>query len=79
MGRSRGGMTTKIHALADALGRPIRLMLSAGQAWDGHAAEQLLAGLPEGCRLLADRAHDSNAIRALLEDQGAEAVIPSMP
>ena len=47
---------TKIHALADALGRPIRLMLSPGQAWDGHAAEQLLTALPEGCRLLADRA-----------------------
>ena len=79
MGRSRGGLTTKIHALADALGRPIRLMLSAGQAWDGHAAEQLLAALPENCRLLADRAYDSNAIRALLARQGAEAVIPSMP
>ena len=79
MGRSRGGLTTKIHALADALGRPIRLMLSAGQAWDGHAAEQMLTALPEGCRLLADRAYDSNAIRASLARQGAEAVIPSMP
>jgi len=54
-------------------------MLSAGQVWDGHAAEQLLAAIPEGCRLLADRAYDSNAIRALLAAQGAEAVIPSMP
>ncbi len=79
MGRSRGGLTTKIHALADALGRPIRLMLSPGQAYDGHTAEQLLTALPEGCRLLADRAYDSNAIRALLAAQGAEAVIPSMP
>ncbi len=79
MGRSRDGLTTKIQALADALGRPIRLMLSAGQAWDGHAAEQILTALPEGCRLLADRAYDSNAIRALLADQGTEAVIPSMP
>ena len=79
MGRSRGGLATRIHALADALGRPIRLMLSPGQAWDGRAAEQLLAALPKGCRLLADRAYDSNAIRALLAAQGAEAVIPSMP
>ncbi len=46
-------------------------MPSAGQAWDGHAAEQMLTVLPEGCRLLADR--------ALLAVQEAEAVIPSMP
>ena len=79
MGRSRGGLTTKIHALVDALGRPIRLMLSEGQAYDGHAAAKLLDRLPGGCRLLADRAYDSNAIRTLLEQRGATAVIPSMP
>ena len=79
MGRSRGGLTTKIHALTDALGRPIRLKLSAGQVYDGHAAEAMLTALPPGCRLLADRAYDSNAIRALLARQGAATVIPSMP
>ncbi len=79
MGRSRGGLTTKIHAVVDALGRPIRLRLSAGQAYDGHTAEHMLTALPEGCRVLADRAYDSNAIRSLLEKQGAQAVIPSIP
>ena len=79
MGRSRGGLTSKIHALVDALGRPIRLMLSAGQAYDGHAAMDLLDALPQGCRVLADRAYDSNAIRAIVAAQDATAVIPSMP
>ncbi len=79
MGRSRGGLTSKIHALVDALGRPIRLMLSAGQAYDGHAATDLLAALTPGCAVLADRAYDSNAIRAMIAAQGAQAVIPSMP
>ena len=79
LGRARGGLTTKIHALVDAFGRPIRLMLSAGQAYDGHAALDLLEALPNGCKLLADRAYDSNAIRALIKAQGAAAVIPSMP
>ena len=79
MGRSRGGLTTKIHALVDALGRPVRLMLSAGQAYDGHAALELLDDLPAGCQVLADRAYDSNAIRTLIDAQGAAAVIPSMP
>jgi hypothetical protein len=38
MGRSRGGLTTKIHALVDAKGRPIDLVLTAGQAHDGKPA-----------------------------------------
>jgi len=79
MGRSRGGLTTKIHALVDAIGRPIRLMLSAGQAYDGHAALEMLTDLPADCEVLADRAYDSNAIRTLIAMQDAKAVIPSMP
>lgn len=54
-------------------------MLTAGQAYDGHAAETLLDDLPQGCQVLADRAYDSNAIRELIADQKARAVIPSMP
>ena len=41
MGRSRGGLTTKIHALVDAEGRPVRLELTAGQAADAPMAEKL--------------------------------------
>jgi len=55
MGRSRGGLTTKRHALVDAEGRPVILDLSAGQAHDGRAAEGLLDLLGEGDILLADR------------------------
>jgi len=45
MGRSRGGLTTKIHALVDADGRPVRLELTAGHAADAPIAERLLSGL----------------------------------
>ena len=38
MGRSRGGLTTKIHALVDAEGRPVKLILTPGQAGDAPAA-----------------------------------------
>jgi transposase len=69
MGRSRGGLTTKIHALVDAEGRPIRIALTPGQAHDGTAAEELLAGLKSGAILLADKAYDSNAIREQAQDQ----------
>ncbi len=76
MGRSRGGLTTKIHALVDAEGRPVRLALTAGQAGDAPAAEGLLADLAPGATLIADRAYDTNAIRAFAADRGAWANIP---
>jgi len=56
MGRSRGGLTTKIHAVVDALGRPIMLKLSEGQAHDGRSAQDVLETLEAGDILLAARA-----------------------
>lgn len=75
MGRSRGGLTTKIHALVDANGLPITLKLSEGQAHDGRSAADILDGLGDGQILLADRAYDSDAIRAALSQRGAWANI----
>ncbi len=63
MGRSRGGLTTKIHALVDADGLPARLELSAGQAADAPMAEKLLNDIKPGSTLLADKAYDNDAIR----------------
>jgi transposase len=76
MGRSRGGLTTKIHALVDAEGRPIRIALTPGQAHDNTAAEELLAALRPGTTLLADKAYDSNAVREQAQGQGVWANIP---
>ena len=76
MGRSRGGLTTKIHALVDAEGRPIRLELTPGQAHDGRMAELFLPDLAPGATLLADRAYDSNAIRADAKARSVWANIP---
>ncbi|ASY60603.1 Mobile element protein (plasmid) [Sinorhizobium sp. CCBAU 05631] len=55
-------MTTKIHMLADALGRPLRLIITAGQVGDVTQAEALLEGR-SGTAVLADKAYDSNALR----------------
>jgi transposase len=77
MGRSRGGLTTKIHALVDAEGRPVELDLSAGQAHDSTQAEDLLDLLGEGAILLADKAYDTNALRDLADKRGAWANIPA--
>lgn len=75
MGRSRGGLTTKIHALVDACGLPIALKLTEGQAHDGKSAEDMLSALPKRCVLLADRGYDSDALRAMIAAQGATANI----
>ena len=58
MGRSRGGLTTKIHAMVDANGLPISLVLSEGQAYDGYSAHLMLDSLTPGSVLLADRASE---------------------
>jgi transposase len=79
MGRSRGGLTTKIHALVDANGLPILLKLTAGQAHDGRSAADMLDGLGQGQILLADRGYDSDALRVRLARQGAWGNIKPMP
>lgn len=57
MGRSRGGLTTKIHALVDANGLPVALKLTEGQAHDGRSAADMLQGLgAELCGNLGDGA-----------------------
>src|SRR3954454_15400153 len=64
MGRSRGGLTTKIHALVDANGRPIALKLSEVQGHDGRSAADMFETVEAGHILLADRAYDSDGLRA---------------
>jgi transposase len=76
MGRSRGGLTTRIHALVDAEGRPVRLTLTPGQAGDAPVALDLMQDLAEGATLIADRACDANAIRDLAAARRAWANIP---
>lgn len=76
LGRSRGGLSTKIHLPANGLGEPVGFRLTGGQA--GEFAEAL--PLPAGRRaevVMADRGYDANAIVAAIENIGAEAVIPS--
>ena len=79
MGRSRGGLTTKVHAMVDANGLPINLVLSEGQAYDGHSAHLMLDTLMPGSVLLADRAYDADKLRAAIAGKGAFANIPPMP
>lgn len=87
IGRSRGGLTTKIHALVDGNQRPLVLMLGAGQGGDSPMFENLMEAVkvkrpgpgrartrPD--RAMADKAYSSKAIRKYLRDRGIECVIP---
>jgi Transposase DDE domain len=66
IGRSRGGLTTKIHALVDALGNPVKLMLTPGQDHDLTCAEPLIENAdPEA--LVGDKAYDAELKSAIME------------
>ena len=77
MGRSRGGLTSKLHALVDADGRPLSLRLTGGQAHDACEAEALIEAIPEGATLLGEKGYDSNAIREAAAARKVWANIPN--
>lgn len=77
IGRTRGGLNTKLHAIVDGLGNPVEFMLSAGNDHDCvHAVELLERVEISGSNVLADRAYGSRTIRAYISEQGASYVIP---
>lgn len=73
--RTRGGANTKVHAIVDARGRPIRIILSAGTTHDSLLAGELVERLTDRT-ILADKAYDTDAFRALLEESNLGACIP---
>lgn len=79
IGPSRGGRTTKIHALVDVLGRPGVLLLTPGNASDVRTAPAVLAEAPGRLRrLMADKGYDADWLRADLRAQGTTPVIPGI-
>jgi transposase len=78
IGKSRGGLTTKILALTDALGNLVRFVLLPGQRFDTVGVAPLIKGVEFG-GMIADKAFDSNAIIADLTKRGAKIVISQHP
>ena len=76
IGISRGGRTTKIHALVDVLGRPLRLILTPGNTSDIKGADQLVGDTARMKRLIADKGYDADRLRTVLKKQGTIPVIP---
>jgi transposase len=77
IGRSRGGRNTKIHAIADARGRLLSILLSGGEAHDCPPAQRLIRRSKAAKKLLGDKAYDSAPLREWLEDRGTKPVIPN--
>jgi protein-disulfide isomerase-like protein with CxxC motif len=70
MGRLRGGLTSKMHALVDTNGLPVRLALTAAEAHHNRLAGKLLSRLKSKTMLQADRGYDADWIRALAAQIG---------
>jgi transposase len=69
-------MNTKLHAVADAHSRPIRLFMTPGQVSDNTAAAAMSGSLPKADWLLADKGYDADWLRNDLEDKGVWGCIP---
>ena len=87
LGRSRGGLSTKIHQLVDGWGRPLVVAVGAGQSHDSPMLKPLLAHLAVGrlgagrprtrpAALIADKAYSSSGNRGLLRSKRVKTVIP---
>jgi transposase len=77
IGRSRGGRNTKIHALADAKGRLLSILLTGGDAHDCPPAQRLIRRTKAALKLLGDKAYDSAELRQWLESRGTKPVVPN--
>lgn len=69
-------MNSKLHAVTDAQGRPIRFFMSAGQVSDYTGARAMMSSLPVAEWLIADRGYDADWFRNALQDKGIRACIP---
>ena len=77
VGRTRGGLNTKLHAIVDGLGNPVKFLLSAGNDNDCVHAIELLENVELcGSNVLADRAYGARSIREYITEHGAHYVIP---
>ena len=70
IGRTKGGMNTKLHAICDSQGRPLDLFITAGQVSDYIGARALLSGLPNVRWLLGDRGYDADWLERRCRTRG---------
>ena len=77
MGRTKGGLNTKIHAVINARSQVFVVALSSGNEADVSLAKELTEFLPQGSVLIADKAYDSSALREAVSTNGVKTSIPA--
>ena len=77
IGRTKGGLNSKLHAVCDGQGRPLIMLLSEGQMSDYKGAALMLDALPPARQLLGDKGYDADWFRQALAERGITACIPS--
>lgn len=78
VGRSRGGRTTKIHAIVDERGHPIAIEVMPGRLGDVRVATALISAVPPGASLAGEAAYDSDGLRRFLKERGRRNLIERM-
>lgn len=76
IGRTKGGLNSKLHALCDGKGRPLVLCLTEGQLSDYVGAKLIYPALPNAKVLIGDKGYDSDEFRAALKARKINACIP---
>ena len=76
IGRTKGGLNSKLHVVCDGAGKPLVMMLTEGQMSDHKGARLMFNALPKAKTLIADKGYDSSAFRDALKERGTEPCIP---
>jgi transposase len=76
IGRTKGGLNSKLHVVRDGVGRPVTFLLTEGQMSDHKGAALIYPMLPEAETLIADKSYDSDAFREALAGRGITPCIP---
>jgi transposase len=77
IGRTKGGLNPRLHAVCDGQGRPLVMLLSEGQTSDYKGAALMIDALPKASAMLGDRGYDADWFRAALIQRGIAPCIPS--
>lgn len=75
IGRTKGGLNSKLHAVCDGTGKPVRLLLTVGQTSNDTGARHVLPRLPQAHRMIADRGDDTDWLVAAVKKNGIKPCI----
>jgi transposase len=75
IGKSRGGLTTKIHMSVDSCGFPLNFEITGGEVHDSKAAPELIEKMPVTECVIGDKGYDSEALRRQIEERGSRPII----